>query len=72
MKITKTTPYPLKINTNNPLIPLNVYQTWNTKKLPLKMNERREILKNMEFFKSFLFLRILQPNFIRISIYSAI
>jgi mannosyltransferase OCH1-like enzyme len=51
MKITKTTPYPLKINTNNPLIPLNVYQTWNTKKLPLKMNERREILKkeNPEF-----------------------
>jgi len=36
---------------NEITIPLNVYQTWNTKNLPPKMNERREILKkeNPEF-----------------------
>jgi mannosyltransferase OCH1-like enzyme len=49
--ITKLTPYTLKDNLTNKIIPLHVYQTWYTKNLPPKMHARREILKkrNPEF-----------------------
>lgn len=48
----RTTSYEkFDINTNNPVIPLNIFQTWKTKDLPPKMKECVENLKkdNPEF-----------------------
>jgi mannosyltransferase OCH1-like enzyme len=39
-------PYPLKKN-YNPVIPLNIYQTWHTKNLPPKMFETIKLIKNL-------------------------
>ena len=39
-------PYPLKEN-YNPVIPLNIYQTWHTKKLTPKMFETTNLIKNL-------------------------
>ena len=39
-------PYPLKQH-YNPIIPLNIYQTWHTKKLPPKMFESINLIKNL-------------------------
>ena len=40
-------PYPLK-DTYNPIIPLNIYQTWHTKEfLPPKMAETILLIKNL-------------------------
>ena len=38
--------YPLKAN-YNPIIPLNIYQTWHTKNLPPKMFESVNLIKNL-------------------------
>jgi len=38
--------YPLKEN-YNPVIPLNIYQTWHTKKLPEKMFKTVNLIKNL-------------------------
>jgi mannosyltransferase OCH1-like enzyme len=38
--------YPLKEN-YNPVIPLNIYQTWHTKKLPEKMFKTIKLIKNL-------------------------
>lgn len=48
-------PYPLK-NYYNPIIPLNIFQTWHTKKLPKKMNKSVNFIKdNNPAFKHYLF-----------------
>ena len=39
-------PYPLKSD-YNPVIPLNIYQTWHTKNLPEKMFETVKLIKNL-------------------------
>jgi mannosyltransferase OCH1-like enzyme len=39
-------PYPLKEN-YNPVIPLNIYQTWHTKLLPPKMDETVNLIKKL-------------------------
>jgi mannosyltransferase OCH1-like enzyme len=39
-------PYPFFKSTYNSIIPLNIFQTWNTKELPIKMRERVELLKS--------------------------
>lgn len=39
-------PYPLKQN-YNPIIPLNIYQTWHTKLLPPKMAESVNLIKKL-------------------------
>jgi mannosyltransferase OCH1-like enzyme len=39
-----TIPYPLKEH-YNPVIPLNIYQTWHTKKIPQKMFETINLIK---------------------------
>ena len=39
-------PYPLKENYES-IIPLNIYQTWHTKKLPEKMFETINLIKNL-------------------------
>ena len=50
-----TSPYKLK-NNYNPIIPLNIFQTWNTKDLSPKMKECVEILKEQHpRFKHYLF-----------------
>ena len=41
-----TISYPLKQNYNS-IIPLNIYQTWHTKKLPPKMFESVNLIKNL-------------------------
>ena len=40
--------YPLKAN-YNPIIPLNIYQTWHTKNLPPKMFESVNLIKNLKW-----------------------
>jgi mannosyltransferase OCH1-like enzyme len=39
-------PYPLKSN-YEPVIPLNIYQTWHTKNLPEKMSNTINLIKNL-------------------------
>lgn len=39
-------PYPLKPN-YDPIIPLNIYQTWHTKNIPEKMSNAINLIKNL-------------------------
>jgi mannosyltransferase OCH1-like enzyme len=49
-------PYNYLKNDYNPIMPLKIFQTWYTKNLPNKMNERVELLKkNNPKFEYFLF-----------------